>query len=211
MNTFPRQQEVFFLPGQAGQLEVLTTWPQETTKKSVSIICHPHPQQGGTMNNKVVTTIAKALDRLGLATVRFNFRGVGRSEGEYGKTIGECKDLLAIVKWVKKVLPDYDIWLAGFSFGSYIAASIANQENVAQLVTIATTVNHYNFLSLTNIKSPWLSIIGEHDELVPVAKVKAFATHSPVPMKLIALPGAGHFFHGRLIELRELIIKAFSK
>lgn len=210
MNEFPQQEQRFFLQGPAGQLEVLTTWPKDSTQKCVGIICHPHPQQQGTMNNKVVTTIAKAFDRLGLATLRFNFRGVGKSEGQYGKTIGERQDLLAIMKWVKTVLPDYDIWLAGFSFGSYIAASIANQENVLQLLTIATTVNHYDFASLTNIKCPWLSIVGEQDELVPVEEVKAFAAHPPVPMKLIFLPGVGHFFHGHLIELRELIIKELS-
>ncbi|WP_423063394.1 alpha/beta hydrolase [Candidiatus Paracoxiella cheracis] len=210
MNQFPQQEERFFLPGPAGQLEVLTTWPKEAAKKRVGIICHPHPQQEGTMNNKVVTTIAKAFDRLGLATVRFNFRGVGKSEGEYAKTIGERDDLSAIVEWVRHVLPDYEIWLAGFSFGSYIAASIANQERVSQLLTIATTVNHYDFASLTNIQCPWLSIVGEQDELVPVEEVEAFAAHPPVPMKLIVLPEVGHFFHGHLIELRELIITELS-
>jgi len=211
MKEFPKEQKAFILQGPAGALEVLTTWPAKDLKKRVGIICHPHPQQQGTMSNKVVTTIAKAFDRLGLPTLRFNFRGVGKSEGEFGNTIGEREDLLAIMKWVKEVLPDHEIWLAGFSFGSFIAASIANQEKVTQLLTIATTVNHYDFVSLTNIQCPWLSIVGEQDELVPIAEVESFASNPPVPMKLIVMPGVGHFFHGHLIELRELIVKELAR
>lgn len=210
MTQFPQQQKTFFLSGPVGQLEVLTTWSHEPKKKSVVIICHPHPQHGGTMNNKVVTTMAKAFDCLGLATVRFNFRGVGKSVGQYGEALGEREDLLAIINWVKTTLPDYAICLAGFSFGSYIAAKVANQESVAQLLTIAPTVNHYDFADLTNIHCPWLAIIGEQDELVAVESVKMFAAHPPAPLKLIVVPGVGHFFHGHLIELRALIINELS-
>ena len=113
---FQKKLQSLFFPGPAGQLEALTTWPNESRTKIVGIICHPHPQQEGSMHNKVVTTLAKVFDYLGLPTVRFNFRGVGKSEGQYGKTIGETEDLLAVLSWVKSVLPNDTIWLGGFSF-----------------------------------------------------------------------------------------------
>jgi len=131
----------FMLPGPAGQLEALVSTPQQNARETVAIICHPNPLFEGTMHNKVVTTIAKAFDLLGLTTVRFNYRGVGKSEGEYGETIGETEDCLAIVDWVQKTYPNYSLWLSGFSFGAYISASVANQMAVAQLVSIAPAVN----------------------------------------------------------------------
>lgn len=207
MNEFPKETKHFLLEGPAGQLEVLTTWPKTTTQQTVGIICHPHPLQEGTMNNKVVTMIAKAFDHLGLATVRFNFRGVGKSDGEYGHTIGETEDLISIYQWVKSVLPEYEVWLGGFSFGSYIAAKVANQEAIMQLISIAPPVNHSDFYALTNIQCPWLIVQGDQDEVVPPKEVKDFAKNPPVPVKLIIMPEVGHFFHGRLIELRDILEK----
>lgn len=207
-NEFPRQPQQFLLPGPVGNLDVMTTWPKSSQPKAVGIICHPNPLQEGTMHNKVVTTIAKAFNELGLATVRFNFRGVGESEGEFGKIIDERDDLMAVMDWVKHVLPDCDIWLAGFSFGSYIAASVANQEAeaVVQLVSIAPPIHHHNFAVLTHITCPWLIVQGDQDELIPFSEAKAFAEHPPVPIKWIVAEGVGHFFHDHLIELRDLLI-----
>jgi alpha/beta superfamily hydrolase len=208
MNEFPLHTQAFFLAGPAGRLAVMTTYPAQNEKKIVGIICHPNPLFAGTMNNKVVTTIAQAFDRLGLKTVRFNFRGVGESEGSYGETIGETEDLLAVVEWVKQVLPDHEICLAGFSFGSYIAAKVANQMPIKQLVTVAPAVNMHAFAELTHITCPWLMVLAEADEIVPYAASKAFADHPVVPTTVIVMHEASHFFHRRLIDLREALINA---
>ena len=207
MNDFSKETRHFLLPGLAGALEVITTWPKHALRKAVGIICHPHPLYAGTMYNKVVTTLAKAFDHLGLPTIRFNFRGVGDSEGEYGHTLGETDDLKSIYYWSKQVLPEYEVWLGGFSFGAYIAAKLANQKSIAQLVTVAPAVNHFDFFELTDIRCPWLAIHGDQDEIVPPKAVINFAEHPPTPIKLIVLPGAGHFFHGHLLELRDILQK----
>lgn len=205
MQTFPSNPSVLTLPGPAGQLEVMTTWPSSAPPSGVGIICHPDPRQQGTMLNKVVTTTARAFENLQLATVRFNFRGIGKSEGSFGNIIGECEDLTAIIKWVQEVLPTQPLWLAGFSFGSYVSAVVAQQVNPIRLISIAPPVNFYDFQALLDIRCPWLVIQGDADEVVPCAQVQAWVENSAVPVKLIIMPDASHFFHGRLIELREHI------
>ena len=132
---------------------------------------------------------------------------MGDSEGEYGHTLGETDDLKSIYYWSKQVLPEYEVWLGGFSFGAYIAAKLANQKSIAQLVTVAPAVNHFDFFELTEIRCPWLAIHGDQDEIVPPKAVINFAEHPPTPIKLIVLPGAGHFFHGHLLELRDILQK----
>ncbi len=204
---FPAQQKQFFLNGPVGQLEVLTTWPKQRQTQGTMVICHPHPLYEGTMHNKVVFTLAKAFDQLGLATVRFNYRGVGQSEGQYGQMIGEIEDLKAIITWVQSVLPQDDIWLAGFSFGSFISASVANQINAKYLVNIAPAVNHADFSNLKNISCPWLVIQGDQDDVVPYDEVIHFAKYPPAALQLITMQNVGHYFSGHLITLRELIIK----
>lgn len=108
--------EDFLIQGPVGQLEVMITRPKGIEKSVTGIICHPHPLHGGTMNNKVVTTLAKALDELGLKTVRFNFRGVGKSQGRYDNGVGEVEDLKAVLRWVEHHWSQDDIWLAWFFF-----------------------------------------------------------------------------------------------
>ena len=205
--TFPEQDRTFLLPGPVGQLEVLTTFPESTTLAGVGVICHPDPRFAGTMLNKVVTTTARAFGNLGLATVRFNYRGVGRSMGEYGHTDGELADLESIIAWVREVLPSQPLWLAGFSFGSYISARAAQPARPARLISIAPPVTHYNFNQFTQIACPWLVIQGDQDEVVSCAAVQEWAARPPSPLELTIMPGASHFFHGRLIELREIIEK----
>lgn len=206
MTKFPEKNSTFLLSGPAGQLEVMTTWPENSAQpQGVGIICHPDPRQGGAMHNKVVTTTARAFAHLGLATVRFNFRGIGLSSGEYGHTHGELADLNALITWTKTVLPNQPLWLAGFSFGSYISALAAQSASPARLISIAPPVNHYDFTQFTKIRCPWLVIQGDQDEVVEFGEVQAWAQKPPSPLKFIVMPGASHFFHGRLIELREHI------
>src|SRR5262245_17371247 len=146
---FPLSQNLQFITGQAGQIETIVSPPlpaADQPKKIIAIICHPHPLYGGTMNNKVVTTIARALYDLHIWTVRFNFRGIGKSEGSYANGMGEIQDLTAVLAWVREHFPDYEIWLAGFSFGAYIATSVAaHEKEIAQLITIAPAVTHFDF------------------------------------------------------------------
>lgn len=202
---FPLEKAHLLLRGPSGQLEVMTSYPKHKLPTIVGIVCHPHPLYEGTMHNKVVSTIARAFENLNYATVRFNYRGVGKSEGQYGHMIGEIEDLKAIMVWVKQVLPDCEIVLVGFSFGAYISANVANQIAVSKLITIAPAVNHADFSQLTNIRCPWLLVQGEEDEVVPPEEVIAFAQHPPSPLNFILLPEVSHFFHGKLIELREIL------
>ncbi len=206
LQPFPQQDSTFLLPGPAGQLEVMTTWPNAPVR-GVAVICHPDPRQGGTMNNKVVTILARALGNAGLATVRFNFRGIGLSAGEYGHVQGELADLTAVIDWTKTVLPGQPLWLAGFSFGSYISALAAQsvQPPAVGLISIAPSVNRYDFKQLTSTRCPWLVVHGDQDEVAPFADTQAWAAHPPSPLKFIVMPGASHFFHGRLLELRDHI------
>lgn len=195
-----------FLSGPSGRLEAITTWPENNMVSAVAIICHPHPLYQGTMHNKVVSTLARTFAKQGLATVRFNYRGVGRSEGHYGDMQGEIQDLLAIKAWVNEHLPRLPIWLAGFSFGAFISACVAHQAtDVQQLISVAPAINHADFYALTKITCPWLVIQGAQDEVVPFAEVQQFALASPVPLRFVVLPEAGHFFHGRLLELQSAI------
>lgn len=211
MQYFPKEQKIFTIPGSVGELEVMTTWPKDSAHPTVAIICHPNPTQLGTMHNKVVTTLAKSFDMLGFKTVRFNFRGVGKSAGEFGHVKGEIDDLLALIDWVERELPEHKLILSGFSFGSYIAAAVANQRNCSHLVSIAPPVDRLDFTSLTEVNCPWLVVMGDQDEVVLPAEVIEWANNPPSPINFILLKNVDHFFHGRLIELRELIINYFSE
>ncbi len=207
LDHFPKtRQEKIMLSGPAGALEALTTMPVEQTIAGVGVICHPDPQQSGTMHNKVVTVIAQAFNQLQLATVRFNYRGVGLSEGKYGNVQGECDDLDAVLDWVRQVLPQQPLWLAGFSFGSYISAQAAQRVPTHKLLSVAPPVHRLSLANLTEIRCPWLVIQGDQDEVVPFADVKQWAEHPPSPLQFVVMPGVGHFFHQRLIELREIIV-----
>jgi alpha/beta superfamily hydrolase len=197
----------FLLPGPTGALEVLTACPApERAAPATAVICHPHPQRGGTMHNKVVHTLARTFGDLGLRTVRFNFRGIGASEGVFGDAEGELEDLLAIVAWVRRQRPDDQLWLAGFSFGGYVAARGAQQTPVAQLVTVAPAVNMYYFKSLESPPNvPWLVVQGDADDVVPAPIVIEWSQRMQPPPHLAVLSGVDHFFHGRLPDLRDTL------
>ena len=174
--------------------------------RGLALLCHPHPLFAGTMQNKVVTTLARTFDQLGLSTVRFNYRGVGKSEGTYGHISGEIQDLLAVLHWTSEQLPGADYWLAGFSFGTYISASGAIHWPTQQLVSIAPTIDRHDFGVLApHIHCPWLVVQGDQDEIISAPLVFEWARHAPV--EIITLAGAGHFFHGRLVELREKLLE----
>jgi alpha/beta superfamily hydrolase len=201
-------QKTSLIPGKVGQIEAIWTEPQDRHPVAVAIICHPHPQHQGTMNNKVVTTLMKAFDVCGAATLRFNFRGVGQSEGEFDNAVGECDDLRAMIAWVKEQYPQLPIWLGGFSFGAYVAARVASDDQVAKkLVTVAPAVDHYSFSDVAHVSCPWLVVHGDQDDVATFKTVESWAANPPSPLEFIVVKDAGHFFHGCLIELREIIVK----
>ncbi len=159
------------------------------------------------MHNKVVTTLAKAFHELGLHTVRFNYRGVGKSEGQFGNSIGEIADLDAVINWTNSVL-ESPLWLAGFSFGAFIAASAAATHRCEQLYTVAPAVTNQPFSELPLINAPWEVVVSEKDEVIsPELVYQWFDAHllRQPNMTLHKVHDASHFFHGKLIELRTLV------
>jgi len=196
------------IPGPCGELEALISVPAENINKTVAIICHPHPLHGGTMQNKVVHTLDKALSSLGCMTVRFNFRGVGKSSGEYDEAVGEVDDLKAVIDWVHEQVSGYDLCLAGFSFGAYVAMKAALDVDCAKLITIAPPVNIFNFSSILSSPCPWLLVQGMKDEIVDANEVINWASQFP-GIDIVREQESGHFFHGKLNVLQEIIEARF--
>jgi len=203
---FPDVSQEFQLTGPAGRLECLSELPEEDPRLPITaVLCHPHPVHGGTMRNKVVTIMDRALREIGLATVRFNYRGVGESEGSYDEGNGETEDLLAVVDWVRKTRPDTDLWLGGFSFGAYITLRAAQNLPVRQLISVAPPVERYGFEDLMPPSCPWLVVQGDEDDVVSADAVMRWSENLDQTPNLIIMEGAGHFFHRRLMDLRGLI------
>ncbi|HNR91745.1 MAG TPA: alpha/beta fold hydrolase [Dokdonella sp.] len=208
--TFPIEHTAFLLPGPVGALEVVAT-PADadcTPVRGVAAICHPHPLHGGTMHNKVVTIVERALGELGLACVRFNFRGVGHSEGVHDEGRGEVDDLVAVVEWARRASPGDALWLAGFSFGSYVALAAAKRLGAAALISVAPPVGRWDFDTIELPDCPWLVVQGEEDEIVDPSAVFAWVATLPHPPQLVRMPETSHFFHRRLMDLRGAIKNA---
>lgn len=206
------RQAKLLLTGPTGQLEVMTTYAEPAQNPpAIAVICHPHSLHGGTMHNKVVYTLARCFQTIGLSTVRFNFRGVGLSQGEYNKGIGETDDLLALLQWLKACCPQQAIYLAGFSFGAYVAARAAKIWPVKQLVCVAPPIENFPFKELPPFPCPWILIQGDEDEIVSPLAVFAWVDSLEHPPQLIKIQGATHFFHGHLIELRDCLITTLNK
>ena len=208
---FPREAASFLLPGPVGDLEA-TSEPGETKGKApalgIAVICHPHPLHGGTMHNKVVTIIERSLRELGFDTVRFNFRGIGKSAGTFDEGHGESDDLAAVVSWARSVRPDATLWLAGFSFGSYVALRNAKRLDADALITIAPPVGRSDFDAIDVPDCPWLVVQGEEDEVVDPQAVFDWIEQLDVSPQLVRMPETSHFFHRRLMDLRGAIKNA---
>lgn len=209
---FPQATSTLLLPGPAGLLELAIDLPEASiARKGLAIICHPNPPDGGTLHNKVVTTCARALNEHGLTTVRFNFRGAGQSEGDFDNGRGEVLDLIAVAEWAHQANPEAALWLAGFSFGSWVALLGARQLPVKQMISIAPPVGMRDFSGVLPPPCPWLLIQGEDDEVVSASGVLAWAeAQKPMP-QIIRMPETGHFFHRRLIDLRGAIKNGVRK
>lgn len=204
--SFPGQKTEFLLRGPGGALECAADVPLAAHERPATIVlCHPHPSHGGTMHNKVVTILERAMRELGLRTVRFNFRGVGRSAGAFDDGYGETDDLFAVTEWVRRTRPDDTLFLGGFSFGAYVSVRAASSLSLGQLISIAPPVDRYEFASLPRPECPWLVVQGDEDDVVAVENVRAWAARTEPPPDLIVMPQAGHFFHRRLMDLRGLL------
>ncbi|HET6603785.1 MAG TPA: alpha/beta fold hydrolase, partial [Xanthomonadaceae bacterium] len=156
-DSFPERQATVHLRGPAGVLEAIVDIPEpDMARAGTVIVCHPHPTHGGTLHNKVVTMIERALREMGLRSVRFNFRGTGESEGEYDEGRGETLDLLAVAEWVQQVRPRDALWLGGFSFGAYVTLLAARHLPVKQMISVAPPTGRWDFSAVLRPDCPWL-------------------------------------------------------
>ena len=194
--------------GPAGALETLIESPRGEAK-GIAVLCHPHPLQQGTMQNKVVTTLARTFTRLGAIAVRFNFRGVGASAGAYAEGIGERDDAVAVARWSRSQWPDLPLYLGGFSFGASVALAVAADLEPRGLVTVAPALSRID-ADFRRPECPWLLVQGDSDDIVDPRAVLAWARALPAPPTLAVLAGVGHFFHSRLGELQEQVAAFFA-
>ena len=193
------------IAGPAGTLEVALNVP-EGNVRGIALIAHPHPLQGGTLDNKVVQTLAKTFAALGYAATRFNFRGVGLSEGRFDDGIGETDDALAALAAAKVEFGELPVALAGFSFGSYVQTRVAHAIAAERLVLIGPAVKRF---PIEVVPPDTIVIHGEEDDVVALDDVLAWARPQQLP--IIVFPGCGHFFHGRLPQLQRVITGMWKK
>lgn len=202
----PPVPQAVTIDGPAGPLEGRIEDPAPGVRPAViGVVCHPHPLHGGTMQNKVVHTLGRAMQELGAPTLRFNFRGVGQSAGSYDTGRGELDDALAACAWARRRWHCDELWLAGFSFGAAIALQAAVKVMPAKLVTVAPPVGRLIVTPVQRPSCPWLVVQGDRDELVDFATVQSWVAAFGDPPRLAVLEGAEHFFHGRLVELRARV------
>ncbi len=193
------------IAGPAGALEVALNVP-EGAARGIALVAHPHPLQGGTLDNKVVQTLAKTFAALGYAAARFNFRGVGASEGQFSDGIGETDDALAALAAAKLEFGELPVALAGFSFGSYVQTRVAHAISAERLVLIGPAVARF---PIEVVPPDTIVIHGEEDDVVALADVLAWARPQQLP--IVVFPGCGHFFHGRLPQLQRVITGMWRK
>jgi uncharacterized protein len=191
------------IDGPAGSIEIALSIPNDSLTKGLAFICHPHPVHGGTMDNKVVQTLAKAFFEMGCAVMRFNFRGVGRSNGSFDEGIGETEDAAAALAYAREHVPqafNLPTIAAGFSFGCFVQSRLLPRSNPARLVLIGPAVKRFE---IADVPTGTIVVHGEEDDVVPLADVMNWARPQLLPVTVF--PGAGHFFHGRLVELKTVV------
>jgi alpha/beta superfamily hydrolase len=198
------------LSGPAGSIEGILTMPQGKAA-GAAVICHPHPLHGGTMDNKVAYTLARACADAGLVALRFNFRGVGHSTGSHDEGRGETDDTLVALDWLMAATGARRFVLAGFSFGAFVALQAAVRRKPTQLVTIAPPLAYFGGVAVPRPGCPWLVVHGDADEVVDCADTLSRLEPLGAEVQVRVLPGVGHFFHGQLGELRRLVVPVLQQ
>lgn len=193
------------IAGPAGLLEGLINAAPEAVPRAIAVLAHPLPTRGGTMHTKALFHAAKALARIGVPVLRFNFRGVGRSEGSFSDGPGEQEDVRAALAFMAARYPDVRrIWCGGMSFGSWVALTAgAAEKSVTALVGIACPVNKYDYSAVVTAGKPTFLIHGERDELIPQKEIRKFYATLPEPKELVVIDGADHLFDGKVSEVGE--------
>jgi len=214
MNFIPPRPQSLFIPGPVGKLQAIVEEPEITPYQHCAVLCHLHPLHGGTMTNKIIHTLARTFNEFGVPTVRFNYRGVGESEGSYGDGIGETEDALAVIKWALDRWGRVPLWLAGASFGGGVALRAAQRTAVERMVMVAPAIARD--APTDNLpRCPWLIVQGDADDVVLARTVADWVRKMSSPPELapelVMLPGVGHYFHGRLGELREVVRNWLSR
>jgi alpha/beta superfamily hydrolase len=197
-----------FIPVAHGQLEAILKEPRQGTPKGVALVLHPHPLGGGTMHNKVVFRAAAALNDAGLTVLRINFRGVGQSTGQHDEGRGERDDVRAGLDYLSQQYPGLRITVCGFSFGCRVGLEVAiHDPRVSFLIGIGTPLDKYDFDFLAESRKPLLLVQGENDEFGDVEELRRLVAEleTNVPVRLVVIPGAGHFFDDHLDELKRAI------
>ena len=197
-----------FIPVAHGQLEAILKEPGQGSPKGVALVLHPHPLGGGTMHNKVVFRAAAALNDAGLTVLRINFRGVGQSTGQHDEGSGEREDVRAGLDYLSQQYPGLRITVCGFSFGSRVGLEVAiHDPRVSFLIGIGTPLEKYDFSFLAECRKPLLLVHGEHDEFGDVASLRKLVAEveKNTPVRLVVVPGAGHFFDANLDDLKRAI------
>ena len=194
------------IAGPAGDIECAIDAPSTLPARGVAVVCHPHPQHGGTLDNKVAQTLARAFVQLGYHAVRFNFRGVGASAGLWDHGRGEVDDALAVIHHQRSAgLP---LVLAGFSFGAYVASQAAARlppdTRAERLVLVGPAVQNF---AVAPVPADTVLIHGEQDDVVPLAAIFDWARPQALPV--VVVPGTGHFFHGQLALLKQIVVGAW--
>ena len=205
-----RRIESYFLEGPAGRLEALLEEPADQEPRLAALVCHPHPLYGGTMHNKVVDRVARGLRRAGIVVLRFNFRGVGASEGEHAHMTGEIEDARSALAWLRERYPDLPFALAGFSFGARVITRLGCPlEGARFLMAVGHSTQRDNGY-LETCPVPKIFVQSTHDEFGPRAELEAVYAKLAEPKQLIWIEAEDHFFRGALEELEEAVRSAVS-
>ncbi len=201
MLNFDKRETVLLL-GPAGKLEVVINRPR-AAPRGIALIAHPHPLHGGTLDNKVVQTLASTFAELDCVALRMNFRGIGQSQGEYDEGSGETNDMLFLADYAKREFGELPIFLAGFSFGGFVQTRVATKLDIYKLILIAPAAGRFD---VAEVKPDTLVIHGELDETVPLKDIMDWARPQHLP--IVVIPGADHFFHRRLHLIKQLVSQA---
>lgn len=202
----PRKIENFFIAGPAGRLEALLEEPEDREPVEAALVCHPHPQHGGTMHNKVVYRVARGLRRAGCVVLRFNYRGVNLSEGSYDQGVGEVEDARAALKVLVERYPSLRLTLAGFSFGSRIALKLGCElRTPRRIIAVGFPTVYQDRSYLDGCGVSRIFIQSTNDEFGPLADLAPLVATLPQPARLITIPSTDHFFAGALPELEQAV------